>query len=718
MWRRRLQIAIAVFVVVFAAVVVLSLRRGRVEQAPAPAGRQDPNSVVEAQGGATYERSEKGKTKFAIKFGRQLTYQNGRTRLLDGVALTLPDRQGRTVDIRSNEATLLQPPDRDLARAEFAGSVVMTTSDGVRVSAAHASYDDKKTLVTIPGRVTFSKGRTKGSGVGATYDTAANVLHVRKQVEIDVAPGDEGGEALHATAGEAILARDDHRVRLEQQPRIDAGTRTIEADTTTIHLSEDDQRIERAELRGHSRITGKAADAPSMHARDIDLVYAPDGRTLHTAALVEDASVDLPAEGGSGRRVAGRTIDITMGADGSTVTALTAKGAVQVDLPAAADAPARRIRSQTLVASGQENGGLDNATFTGGVTFNESRPATKKAAGVERTARSESLVVRTAPGFGDVQQATFRGSVHFTNGETAADAPVAVYDVAADRIDLQPAQKGERGMGPHVTDGRVVVDARTIRLGLGSDTLNAETSVRSLLQPASEKTAKGSAARDDVKVPAMLKKDRPVNVTSRALTYDSGAGRAVYTGGARLWQDETTITADTIEIDDRTGNLTGDGHVTTVTLLVDTDDKSGEKKNVRTVATADHLLYEDEIRRATYTTKAHANGPQGDITADRIELYLTASGDELERAEADGSVVAREDTRRVYGTHMTYIGATEKYTMVGAPVKAYDDEAPNCKLTVGATLTFYRSVDRIDAVGNELYPTQTTPIACGTERKS
>jgi lipopolysaccharide transport protein LptA len=718
MWRRRLQLAIAAFVVIFAAVVVLSLRRGRVEQPPAPAGRQDPNSVVEAQGGATYERSEKGKTKFAIKFGRQLTYQNGRTRLLDGVALTLPDRQGRTVDIRSNEATLLQPPDRDLARAEFAGNVVMTTSDGVRVSAAHASYDDAKALVTIPGRLTFTKGRTKGAGVGATYDTAANILHLRTQVEIDVPPGDDGGEALHATAGEAVLERDDHRVRLEQQPRIDGGTRTIEADTTTIHLSQDDQRVERAELRGRSRITGKAADAPSMQARDIDLVYAPDGRTLRTAALVEDASVDLPADGSSGRRVAGRTIDITMAEDGSTVTALTAKGAVQVDLPAAADAPARRIRSQTLVASGQDNGGLDNATFTGSVTFNELRPAAKDAPAVERTARSESLTVRTAPGFGDVQQATFRGSVHFTNGETAADAPVAVYDVAADRIDLQPAQKGERGMGPHVTDGRVVVDARSIRLGLGSDALNAETSVRSLLQPASEKGSKGSAARGDVKVPAMLKKDRPVNVTSRALAYDSHAGRAVYTGDARLWQDETTINADTIEIDDRTGNLKGDGHVTTVTFPVDTDDQTGAKKTAPTLATGDHLLYEDATRRATYTTKAHVNGPQGDITGDRIELYLTASGDELERAEADGSVIAREDMRRVYGTHLTYIGETEKYTMVGTPVKAYDDTAPNCKLTVGATLTFYRSVDRIDAVGNELYPTQTTPIACGTERKS
>ena len=40
------------------------------------------------------------------------------------------------------------------------------------------------------------------------------------------------------------------------------------------------------------------------------------------------------------------------------------------------------------------------------------------------------------------------------------------------------------------------------------------------------------------------------------------------------------------------------------------------------------------IRRLTYTGDAHMSGPQGDMTAAKIELYLKPSGDELERAEA------------------------------------------------------------------------------------
>ena len=36
----------------------------------------------------------------------------------------------------------------------------------------------------------------------------------------------------------------------------------------------------------------------------------------------------------------------------------------------------------------------------------------------------------------------------------------------------------------------------------------------------------------------------------------------------------------------------------------------------------------------TYTGDAHMSGPDGDMTAARIELYLKPSGDELDRAEA------------------------------------------------------------------------------------
>ena len=111
-----------------------------------------------------------------------------------------------------------------------------------------------------------------------------------------------------------------------------------------------------------------------MSARDIDLTYADDGRTLQHALLVEDSVVQLPGSGGSaGSRIAAKTIDMAMGPDGRTLTNLNATENVQVDLPADGAAPAKRIRSATLTGMGAPGTGLQNATFGGNVEYREAR---------------------------------------------------------------------------------------------------------------------------------------------------------------------------------------------------------------------------------------------------------------------------------------------------------------------------------------------------------
>ena len=57
------------------------------------------------------------------------------------------------------------------------------------------------------------------------------------------------------------------------------------------------------QLRGNSRIVGTGAGAQSMSAKDIDLTYGPDGRTLQLAKLMEQSAVQLPSDGGA-RRIA------------------------------------------------------------------------------------------------------------------------------------------------------------------------------------------------------------------------------------------------------------------------------------------------------------------------------------------------------------------------------------------------------------------------------
>ena len=70
----------------------------------------------------------------------------------------------------------------------------------------------------------------------------------------------------------------------------------------------DDSKLQSMALRGNSRITGAAgaSGGEGMSARDIDLTYAPDGRTLQTAKLVENAVAQIRGGGGA-RQVSAAT---------------------------------------------------------------------------------------------------------------------------------------------------------------------------------------------------------------------------------------------------------------------------------------------------------------------------------------------------------------------------------------------------------------------------
>ena len=168
-------------------------------------------------------------------------------------------------------------------------------------------------------------------------------------------------------------------------------------------------------------------------------------------------------------------------------------------------------------------------------------------------------------------------------------------------------------------------------------------------------------------------------------------------------QGDTSIKGETIIIDNKTGDLSASGGVTTTTVL----DQVGQgQEEAARALDRDVEGFQVRGRRsaATYTADAHMSGPDGDMTAARIELYLKPSGDELERAEAYENVTLREQNRETTGAKMIYTTANETYVVTGAPVKIVDE----CRReTTGKTLTFNKGTDRIVVDGSEQIRTQT-----------
>jgi lipopolysaccharide export system protein LptA len=731
-WQKIARIVIVLAVIAFAGIVFLAMRkRAGVPTRQEEVRRGDPTSTLEATN-SELKSYKDNKESFSLKFARQFAYSDGRVKF-EGVTMTLPDRNGKTIVVTSAQADVIRPQDKinELTSANLKGSVRLETSNGVVITSEEATYDGKTDVVTIPGPVQFSRGRMKGSGVGASYDKGRDVTWINSAAKVNVAPDASGGGAIEASANKAGLARAENYMKLSENAHIVSDGRTADAADITILLDESGEKVQQLQLREQSRMTGNGSGAQSMMARNIDMIYATDGRTLQSSRLMENAVVELPSDqGGAAKRIAGSTIDITMSPDGATVTNLNAQEKVQVDLPAAGDTPAKQIKSATLRAAGAAGQGLQNAVFEGGVDYFESKPAAGKSPAIERRARSQRLVVDTKPGFGEVERADFHGNVKFTDAEISAEAPRALYAIDKDQLELTPST-GDPGTGPILTNSQFTVQARNIQVSPTTQKLHADTDVRSIVKPQSKTapasgTGTGGAAKsggssDAARVPAMLKQDRPVNVTANRLDYD-GVAEATYSGNALLFQDQSRIAADTIISNDQTGNLTAKVNVRTTMILQDQDPKTKVSKPSETRVTADNMVYDDAKRLAIYTatgtTLAHLTSAQGDIKGNRIDLYLKESGNELERAESDGTVSVRQDQLFATGRHLVYTADNDTYVLVGQPVVSIQkDDEGKCKQTEGSTLTYERAADRIRVEAMPgLVPSNSKPLpACPAE---
>ena len=688
-WQRRARLLIAVFTVAFAGVVALEFRPRPVEDVAVPVARTDPNAVVESTSGRVM-RFNREHEDLSVEYDRQLTYADGSTKLI-GVKISTDDRGGdRAFTVTGKEGQVGQHE----SVVALNGDVKLVASDGFTAKTEHATYTDSDGLVRAPGPVEFAHDRMSGSGLGMTYDKNQDVLAILDQAVLHMAPDHEGGEAAKVVSSAATFARREKNVRFERRLKVQRAGQVIEADAGVAYLTPDEKRIDAIELRGGSRIMAagpKAGGLQALTGRDMTLKYAPDGQALQHALVVGDAVIQLAGERGkAGRQIAANTIDITLAPDGSTPTAVVGREAVTLTFPAEQGGATRTIRSTTMDATGEPGRGLTTARFSGNVQYRE------RGATIDRAASSGTLDLALKPGMSAIEDAKFTHAVRFEEGKLATLSAAARYDLDKGLIELTGAEPGIAA--PHVINEQIAVDATRIDVTLAGPKMRATGNVRSVLQP-----PKKGAQKDEAKLPSLLKQDQPVNVTADNLNYDQTAARATYTSKAQLWQGDTSVRAETLGIDHKTGDLSATGSVVT-NVRIDQVNQDKKKERIASVATAKDFKYEESVRRATYTGDAHLSGPQGDMTAATIELYLKPSGDELDHAEVDDNVTLREQNRKTTGSHMTYTAADERYVVTGAPVTIADQCG---RETIGKTLTFLKATDTIDVDGNERIRTQT-----------
>jgi LPS export ABC transporter protein LptC len=666
-WQKRARFGVALFGIVFAVIVYFAIGERQEAAPPERPARLDPRAILESAG-AILQQFREARQDYQITAEKQLTYEGGATKLIN-ITISVRGREGRDFVVTGREAEATEGQ----KELHIRGDVTLTASDGFVVTAAEASFNQDDAVMTVPDVVEFSKGRMSGSGSGMTYDQNSDVLELQKDAHVEVK--DEAGEVMtDFTSGRAVLDRQQNYLELDGSVHVLRGEQVLEADTGVARLTENEEHVVFIELRGNSRVVGGGA-FDSMTARDIDLDYTDDGAVMERVKLTgSGAIVMLGANGGPGRQVLGETLDIAFAPDKS-VTSVVGREKVRLDLPAAPDAPARSVAARAIDATGEPGKGLTAARFTDDVEYREEATAGRAA----RLARSRGLQV--ALGADDaITSAVFTGNVRFEEQGLQASGASAQYEPVKGALRLTGT--------PRVADAQIAIEADAIDVTLEGRRMQARGSVKTTLQP-----RKGESSR----LPGLLEQNQAANVNAGLLDYQGEGGSAVYSGDAVLWQGETAVRGDVITIDQKTGDLLATG-AARANLVLDKDISIGRAPEIR---------YDDTTRLVTFGRRgSQLNGPQGNVTADRIEIVLAEGGGRAERLEAYQNVTARIDSRVATGDRLTFFTGDERYVISGiatVPVQI----AESCRVTTGRTVTFFKSTERIIVDGQEEIRTQS-----------
>jgi lipopolysaccharide export system protein LptA len=652
--------------------------------------------VVESSQG-THVRTSRSKEALNVAFQHLTSYTDGSSRL-DGIALTTTRANGREFKITAKEARVT----KDETEFAFTGNVRIAVSDGMQIHTEHATYADASGRLLASGPVDIARGRMTGSSIGLTYDKASDVLSLLDKVQLHLAPNEQGGGVMEINAPSAVFNRPDKTIRFDAGIRSSRDRQRIDADSAVAHLSDDEDHLEAIELHGNARITGAEGGVGGlrgMTGNDIALKYGPDGQLIRHANVIGNALIQLAAEAGhGGRQIGANFVELSLADDGSTPTSLTANDGVELMFPAEQTVPARTINAQHLLTRGDEQHGLTNAHFEGSVAFRE------KGSNVDRQAKSQVLDADLGPGMSSIDTARFMRDVRFEDPGMAATAAAARYVLDKGTLELSGADAG--GALPHMDTERMGVEAPKISVTLDGPVVVASGGVRSVLkhEPA-DAPKKGT---NETKMPSMLKKDQDVYVTAGSLDYDGNESKAAYEKDVKLNQGDTSIKAISMVIDDKSGDLSaaGDASNPVITSMVqEAPGKDQKPERVRSNAKAADLKYNDDLRRLAYTGGAHMDGPAGDMTADKIELYLKPSGDEIDRVEGYTKITLKESSgRTTTGSRLTYTSADERYVVGGTPVHVVEACGRD---TSGKTITLFKASDRLEVAGGDTNRTET-----------
>ena len=182
----------------------------------------------------------------------------------------------------------------------------------------------------------------------------------------------------------------------------------------------------------------------------------------------------------------------------------------------------------------------------------------------------------------------------------------------------------------------------------------------------------------------------PVFITANEANFDHRAEIGIYTGNARAWQENNYVRADKLILQQKQGQLYGEGAVQS--LLYDAKKvENGKETNVPVFASADKLMYVRTKNLLRYEGNVDIRQGTDRIVAGVANVILNDKN-EVSETVAENNVVVTQPNRKAAGDYAQYTAADEKVILRGSPATIEDSENGSSK---GAQMTVFLREKRI-----------------------
>ena len=739
------------------------------QKAPPPA----PQDVTRRSNGLTFSKMDGNQKIFTVEASKATDFKGKDASLLEDVKITIFGKKGERHDTIHTQSCQYEKAGESIAcsgevqmdlqsREEVergAKNPEMATPQKVHVETRGVVFNRASGMARTEQPVKFVFPNGNGEAVGVEYHSEEGMVRLLRDVRFSLmAPRNDATGKKTASAGrkEPIrvtgksldFERDSRTMQLFGPVEAETHTAYLHAGKLTLMLDATfraEKLVVSPGLNGENpELESRAADGPTnLSAKTITAQFAPEGWLTRIEGMTDVR----------GSRRTANEVDEFRAEHGAMELwpkvnqprEMNLKGKVQLKTQAESG-EARMLQTSALLlefADGKKDQGrkLKRAETLGAgrIEWTDAGPqnGTAGAPAGSEAARTKLQADKLEMEFGEEGKARKLVATGNVLTERAANGKPVQTATAHDgvaqllasggwsQMDLQGEvrlKEGDRsGKADHATFVRATQTALLTGKALVRDAIAETQAARiTFVQTNGEIRAEGGVRSTEfsTKGSGAQLAAVPTNISADAMQGNSKTGRALYMGHARLWQGDSVMEADSIELLREAKVMNAIGSVRAVfpqaagplraqTAAV----QAGPKKPRLWHVTAGTLTYRDADNRAHLEKNVVAQSAEQIMHAAVVDLYFTRAGkpnsnaangpaaanpvagaQQISRAVGTGGVIVEQGTRKATAERGEYNATDGKFIMSGGNPAIYDAVEGT---TTGRQLTFFLADDTI-----------------------